>query len=107
MVQASRQENEKGVHNGIYIPHPHNHEECSTRRDKYNADWKEKQNDNKKRKYKANAANPPNKQAGGDLSLAKSCKSALATHVMLSDPEGNQFVDDVLNSKFNEYDDLE
>ena len=36
-------ENEEGIHNGMYIPHPQNHEECAACRAKYNDDWKEKQ----------------------------------------------------------------
>ena len=35
--------NDKGVQNGIYMLHPHNHEDWSDCRAKYNADWKEKQ----------------------------------------------------------------
>ena len=34
--------NEKGVHNGMYMPRPNTHKEWDTRWGKYNTDWKEK-----------------------------------------------------------------
>ena len=90
----------------MYTPHPHNHEEWAARRAKYNTNWKEKQQTKKKRKAEADAANLPNKSAGGNLFLAKSFKYALSTQVMLSNQESNKLVDDVLNGNFNEYDEL-
>ena len=53
--------NEKRVHKGMYMPHPHNHEEWAACRAKYNSFWKEKQKDNKNCKSEADDANPPNK----------------------------------------------
>ena len=63
----------------MYMPHPHNHEECAALRAKYNAYWKEKNQAKKKNKYEADAANPPNKSAYVKLSLSKIFKFALVT----------------------------
>ena len=53
-------------------------------------------------KSDADAADPPKKSADRNLSLTKIFKYELATQLMLSDQEGNQLVDNVLNGKFNE-----
>ena len=90
----------------MYIPHPHNHEEWSTRRSKQNAYWKYKQQANKKHKYEANAADPSRESSGGNLYLSKSFKPDLATQVMLYDQKSNQVVDDILNGNFSEDNDL-
>ena len=66
------------------MPHPHNHEEWSSRRAKYNDDWKEKQKANKKPKDEADASDPPDKESGENLYLAKSSKYALSIQVMFS-----------------------
>ena len=41
------------------MPHPHNREEWDSRRDKYNADWKEKQQSKKKNKDEDDDAGSP------------------------------------------------
>ena len=61
----------------------------------------------KKRKAESHAANPSNKLAGKNLSLSKIFKSAPATQVMLSDQEANRIVDNVINGKFAEGDELQ
>ena len=43
----------------MYMSHPHNHKEWADCRAKYNYDWKDKQQANKKRKYEADAADTP------------------------------------------------
>ena len=88
------------------MPHPHNHKEQAARRAKQNANCKDKQQAKKKRKSDADADNPPEKSDGGNIYLSKIFRYALATQVMLSDQEANKLRDDVLNGKFNEYDDL-
>ena len=84
------------------MTHPQNHEKWAAHRAKYNADWKDKHQANKKRKAEADSADPIKKSTGGNLSPAKNFKYLLATQVMLSDQEANQLVEDVLNCKFNE-----
>ena len=74
------------------MSNPHNHEEWSARRAKYNADWKDNQQAKKKHNSEANSADPPKKSAGRYLSLAKSFKYELATQVLLFDQEANQLV---------------
>ena len=69
----------------MYMPHPHKPKEWAARRSKYNAEWKEKHQANKKRKYGVDAADTPKKSSSGNLYLVKSFKSALATQVMFSD----------------------
>ena len=96
--------NEKDVQNGIYMPHKHNHEEWYARRAKYNDGWKENHQAMKKRKVEANAADPPKKSAGENLSLAKIFKSTLSTQLKLSDHESNQLMDNVRNVKPNKDD---
>ena len=86
----------------MYMPHPNNHKEWASRRAKYNADLKEKHQAKKNIKPESDAADPPNKSSGRNLSLAKIFKYALSTQVMLSDQESNQFVYEVLNGKFAE-----
>ena len=88
------------------MPHPHNHKEWDAHSFKYNDDWKEKHQAKKKRKVESDVADPPKKSTSRKLYLAKSFKSALANQVMLSDQEANQLVDDVLNGKFNEDDEI-
>ena len=90
----------------MYMYHPHNHEEWEDHRDKFKAHWKEKQQAMKNHKAEADAANPPKKSSGGNLSISKMFKSELATQLMLSKQEANQLVDDVLNSKFSKDDKL-
>ena len=90
----------------MYMPHPHNHKEWAAHRDKYNSDRKEKQRSKKNHKYEADDDDPPKKSSGGNLSLSKSFKSALVTHIMLSNQESNQLVDNVLNGKFNKDEDI-
>ena len=88
------------------MPHPYNHKEWSTCRAKYNYDCKEKYRAKKNRKYEADADDLAKKSSSGNLSLAKIFKYAIATQVMLSNQEDNQLVDDVLNGKFNEDDEV-
>ena len=90
----------------MYMPHPHNHEEWDARRAKYKYGRKKKQQAKKRRKSESDADNPPKKLASRNLYLAKNFTSAPATQVMFSDQESNQLVDDVLNGKFTEYDEL-
>ena len=73
----------------MYTPHLHNHKDWAARRAKYNSDWKEKHQAKKKRKAGSDAADPPKKSAGRNLSLAKRFKSALAIQLILSSQESN------------------
>ena len=51
----------------MYMNQPQNYKEWADHRAKYNVDWKEKQQAKEKRKSEVDAADPPNKSAGGNL----------------------------------------
>ena len=86
----------------MYMPQPYHHEEWESRRAKLTSNWTENQQAKKKHEAEAYAVYPAKKSYGGNLSLAKSFKYVLATHVMFSEQEANQLVYNILNGKFAE-----
>ena len=74
---------------GMYMPAPHNHDEWAKAREAKNAARKNNQSGQSgKRKTPAESTSSnPAKKSSGKLALAKSFKSALVSHVQLSDAE--------------------
>ena len=95
---------ENGKQKGMYMPFPHFHDDWLAKKKRAKRDWEEKQAMKRKRERETDASLsapiPKKNSSVSKLSLAKSFKSALATH-MFSDQEANQLVDDVLSGKFD------
>ena len=86
-----------GVHSGMYMPAPHDHEEWKAGKDAKLNYWKEQNKGRAPTKRKTSVeptAKPSAKK--GNLRLSKSFKSALCTQMMTSDKEADDFVNAII-----------
>ena len=88
-----------GVHSGMYMPAPHNHEAWKAAKDAKQNYWKEKKEGRAPTKCKAPVEpTAKNSSKKGNLSLSNSFKSALCTPTMTSDKEADDFVNAIMKA---------
>ena len=88
-----------GVHSGMYMPAPHDHEAWKAGKDAKLNSWKEQKEGRAPTKRKAPVeptAKPSTKK--GNLRLSKSFKSDLCNQMMTSDKESDDFVNAIMKA---------
>ena len=88
-----------GVHSGMYMPAPRDHEEWQASKDAKLNSWKEQKEGRAPTKRKAPiepTAKPSAKN--GNLRLSNSFNSALCTQLMTYDKEADDFVDKIMKA---------
>ena len=88
-----------GLHSGMYMPAPHNHEAWQAGKDTKQNSWKEKKEGRAPTKRKA-PVEPTDKPSAkkGNLRLSNRFKSSLCTKMMTSDKEADGFVNAIMKA---------